>query len=428
MLVCAECFGDAVLQKLVDELVARSDDGECERHEGRAGVEIAAVAEIVDDVFRSNYTWGHYDNRTDDLFGDELIYIVAEMTGIEQDEVAEALVEALVEGDNYWPADGEEGFYREEKTFVRTQEGFEGHNRLWHEFRKSIVHGQRFFNDEARSLLGELFADLHLQMDEALESPIRLIRPGDPQSKFHRVRIANDAGERERFVKDVPLHLGPPPARKRRAGRINPSGVGAFYAGYDIDTCIAELRPPVGTIVASAEFEILQPLVVLDTTRFAKPVKEPNMFAAHHSARMAQWRFMQRFMSEIAQPVSPDDEHLDYVPTQAVADYLFNHHMFQLNGVEVKIEAIMHRSAQNGEGVNIALLGDAGVVEQKAPSKAERKPELGGPFEYLLSSLPRHPSPAGRLRVVANSYREFRVKSALFGKDGFYDNLDEDYR
>nr|WP_261454008.1 hypothetical protein [Agrobacterium fabrum] len=52
----------------------------------------------------------------------------------------------------------------------------------------------------------------------------------------------------------------------------------AFYAAFDIETCIAEMRPSVGSIVIGAEFEITKPVWVLDTTRFAGPFKEPNLF------------------------------------------------------------------------------------------------------------------------------------------------------
>ena len=337
-------------------------------------------------------------------------------------------MEALVDGDNFWPADGEEGFYREDASFVKSLDGFESHSRLWDQFRESIVHGQRFFNDQAKFLLTSLFADLHLQRDEDLTSPIYMVRPGDLRSKFFRTRIANDPGDREKFAKDIALNLGPPPARKRRPGRMNPSGVVAFYGGFDMDTCIAELRPPVGSVVAGAEFEILRPMMVLDTTKFAGPPKEPNMFAAHHSERMAQWRFMQRFMKEIAQPYSPDDEHLDYIPTQAVADYLVNHHRFQLDGETVRIEAILYRSAQNRDGINIAILGEAGVVMRGRPKPTPgRRAGTGGAFDDVTSELPRHPfaTETGRLRALPDSYAEYQVDTVRFEKVKFYDRWDD---
>lgn len=429
MLVCAQCFGDTVLQKRVDQLVLDYEEGKCDRHTDVAAVDVEHVAQIFDDVIRSNYTWGHYDNRTDDFFGEEVRTIVSNLAAAEDDDVIEALVNELMASDDYWPGDGGDPFYHEDATLVRNPGGFESHSRLWDQFRESIAHGQRFFNDQARELLGRLFQDLHLQRDQAMTKPIYLVNPGDARSKFSRVRIANDAKERETFRKDMPKHLGPPPARKRRPGRMNPSGVVAFYGGFDIDTCIAELRPPVGSTVVSAEFEILKPMVVLDTTAFASPPREPNVFSDHHSERMAQWRFMQRFMHEIAQPISPDDEHLDYIPTQAVAEYLLNHHVFELEGQQVKIEAILYRSAQNSEGINIAVLGEAGVVRNsETDAKTERKAWASGPFEDTISSLPRHPfaTEPGRLAVVPGSYREFSVESARFAKIPFYAGFEDD--
>ena len=79
---------------------------------------------------------------------------------------------------------------------------------------------------------------------------------------------------------------------------------------------------------------------------------------------MEQWTFMQSFMHEIAIPISPDDEHLDYIPTQAVAEYLQNHHRFKRDGKLTKIEGIIFSSAQYPDGRNIVLLGEASHVEQ----------------------------------------------------------------
>jgi len=72
---------------------------------------------------------------------------------------------------------------------------------------------------------------------------------------------------------------------------------------------------------------------------------------------------MTKFMHEIARPCLPEDEHLDYVPTQVVSEYLTHLHKLPSRNGHQTIDGIIYRSAQNGDGKNIAIFGDAGVVQ-----------------------------------------------------------------
>lgn len=198
---------------------------------------------------------------------------------------------------------------------------------------------------------------------------------------------------------------------------MNPSGIAAFYGAFDLDTCIAEIRPTVGSIVIGASFQILESMCVLDTTMFDAPVKEPNLFSKDHVKRMAQWSFMQRFMQEIAQPISPNDEHLDYIPTQAVAEYLINHHKFYFRGEKRSIEAVIYRSAQHPKGKNIVILGAAAAVEKlQAEKKQKPGPAYGEPFDTIVSSLSTRPETSAppRLRVDPKSLRMRQIVGATF--------------
>ena len=112
--------------------------------------------------------------------------------------------------------------------------------------------------------------------------------------------------EAEKIRDNLAGERGPPPESFRRAGRLNPAGIPAFYAAFDLDTCVAELRPSVGEGVAAAEFEITQSIFVLVMSRFIEGPGLPNLFAARALERRRQWSFMHSFMNEIAKPISPD--------------------------------------------------------------------------------------------------------------------------
>ena len=185
------------------------------------------------------------------------------------------------------------------------------------------------------------------------------LEPGDESLQIYRARKTSGAEERTRIVKDPASELGPPPEKLRRAGRMNPAGILTFYGAFDLDTCVAELRPSVGETIISAKFEITRPILVLDTTKFTGRPKPINIFSQTFITRMRLWKFMQAFMYEIARPCLPNDEHLDYIPTQVVSDYLANLHKIKQGEKEMKISAIIYRSAQNGNGKNVAIFGRA---------------------------------------------------------------------
>ena|GEM_PF-1226386 len=416
-LLCPNCFSNKGLQQRLVEIRPNYRDDRCTFHSSLKGIPVANVAEIIDEVFRNNYGLGRYNNAFyDEQEGEDLQGVLYELTGADLHDVVSAISDQLIADDYYWPPDGEEPFYSNEVSYQRSYDAFNGHSYLWNEFCESIVHGQRFFNSKAKELLFKIFDRIHLQRDIQQSNPVYAIAPGSEQATVYRVRNVGDPEARKKIREDVPAHMGPPPSRLRRPGRMNPSGVGALYAGFDLETCVAEMRPTVGDVIVSAQFEITEPLWVLDTTRFSGGFKEPNLFSKDHIRRTAQWRFMQRFMVEIARPISRNDEHLDYIPTQAVAEYLLNHHDFHVGGSKHRIEAIIYRSAQHPEGKNIVILGDACAIEAQPVQPKTKTTSYGEPFDNLLSSLPRFRSPgiAPRMRFKDGSVREYKVQSAAF--------------
>jgi len=364
---------------------------------------MVAIAEIVDEVFRANFNFGgvSYYNDPEDpgLHGPQRGELLNEtiwgLTEPINDDVANALVEQLIEDDYYRPQDGEDPFYLEDVPYERV-EAEAGHDGLWRSFCQTVTHEQRFLNPKAADLLGEIFKYIHLQRDHSQQRPVYRLGPKDGV-RLHRARVASDA-IRISIEEDPARQMGPPPPRLGKPNRMNPSGIPALYASFDIETCVSELRPLVGTGVIVAGFEPARDVVVLDTTRFAAPVKEPNLFSKDHVRRVSQWLFMQRFMREIAKPISPDDEHLDYVPTQFVAEYLSKMHVVRIGKDRLHIDAIVYRSTQHPDGKNIVLLGEAaqvkGVPEERtatfpdwALSIAEPVPPKNPGVAYIPGSL-----------------------------------------
>ena len=363
MLVCPDCFEETGLQRRIEEIRPQFDEGKCDHHDTKKGVPATEVAEILREVIQNNYHHSGVDLYGEPT-GDDLIAVLYDLTRADNHDVIEELQSALIGGDHWWPGDGNEPFFSDEVGYsIITQYLDDGRSMKWSNFRQEIISRRRFFSGKAKTILTELFDGLHLLRDNRNESAIRMLDTGS--LTLFRGRKANSPIDRRRIKKAPSKVLGPPPEKLRGAGRMNPSGIPVFYGALDIETCLAELRPAVGETIIAAEFDLLKPIIVLDTTKFESPPKPPNMFAKTYNERLSLWGFMAEFMTEISLPCLPNDEHLDYIPTQVVAEYLIHEHKVKVAGVERHIDGLIFRSAQNPDGKNVVLFGSAGLVERE---------------------------------------------------------------
>lgn len=402
MNVCPECFSDRGLGRRIQQVRPRRSVADCDFHP-RKGVPIEVVAEIVDPVFRSLYVGqGDDGNPWMENRGDTLLEALLDLTGAELDQVGNALIAALFARDHYRPQRGEGPMYDNDLLYTWQGDGQGHHWKSWADFRRSLMFDRRFFNPDAEGWLNSLFKGVQSQRNRQGEGPCYMVNPGDPQARFFRARRADSWAEAERIRHSLARELGPPPESLRRAGRLNPAGIPAFYAAFDLDTCVAELRPSVGGSVAAAQFEITKPIFVLDMTRFVEEPGRPNLFAARALERRRQWAFMSSFMEEIARPVSPDQEHLEYLPTQAVAEFLNKRFTVAFADERRAVDAIIFRSAQHPEGKNIALLGDAAVVGE-TEGEVRPKPDLGHSVDAWLDLELDLAKPDRRARIVPHA-------------------------
>ncbi len=126
-------------------------------------------------------------------------------------------------------------------------------------------------------------------------------------------------------------------------GRVNPVGLPALYMATTEPTAIAEVRPWVGKLVSVAQMKVMQDLKVLDCSsehfdQFVFYMEEPQDPRIREEA---VWRDLCRALSE---PITTDAVHVDYIPTQIVAEFL------RSKG----FEGIVYKSLL-GEGSNVAL-------------------------------------------------------------------------
>ena len=101
------------------------------------------------------------------------------------------------------------------------------------------------------------------------------------------------------------------------AGRVNPKGIAYFYLSDDSKTAMAELRPWKKEQVSLACFQVQKNLTIIDcsndTTRNPIFLEEPEPSRREEIV----WTYINKGFAE---PISAQNQELDYIPTQILAE------------------------------------------------------------------------------------------------------------
>ena len=291
--------------------------------------------------------------------GEPVLFAI--MEAAELPEAAAADVQSLLEeqfADWDSQVGGEETEYESESQYeLRGVDDSEWMSR-WRRFDGALRSEARFFSADAIDYLNSVFLGIEALRDQSGVSLITEIGPGCEIASLFRARVFQDEGKLLEALGRPDLHIGPPPSALAISGRMNARGISVFYGANDTDVAVAEVRPPVGSKVAVAQFVVQRSLLLLDLTKLARVVETGSLFDPEHSKRLARASFLRKLSTIITEPVMPDDEALDYLPTQAVADFLATSHGANLDG-------IIYPSIQlGGNALNVCLFHKAADVEQ----------------------------------------------------------------
>ena len=251
----------------------------------------------------------------------------------------------------------------------------------WNNFRREIETQARFFGPYAETTLSQIFADLETLRTIIGEPVVREIGPQDDERYVYRARKAHSTDELYRILKSPQDELGPPPSEFAAAGRMNSTGIPAFYGAMDRKTCVAEVRPPVGSRVVTGKFEILKTVRLLDLNLLERVFVETSHFDERYSEQYGRYAFLRQLVTEITVPVMPQDEAKEYLATQAIADFL----AFK---VSPRLDGILFRSSQtDGTGQNVVLFNHASYVAPilvpPGTSLDVRMPQADGDDDFI---------------------------------------------
>ena len=166
-----------------------------------------------------------------------------------------------------------------------------------------------------------------------------------------------DDGTGRRWMDEIPYspkRMIPLP-RNAREGRINPRGIAYLYLATDHKTAISEVRPAAGMRVTVAKFRTTKQMTVVNLTAETPEQGLPATgFLWYASVMQRRGKVSQEEIDgsvwaqidiAFSKPVGPDDEHLNYVPTQIIAELIASENY----------DGIIYRSGLNEDGFNLAL-------------------------------------------------------------------------
>ena len=373
--ICINCIGDKFIKRHIEQNGEAELCDKCGKED--KCINIRNLAEMVDEVYRQYYKPGEQipkfypdqDNPDWEMAGEDPNFIIQEMLEVD-DNIADELFNILSSMESYdVEREGENPYYDmafnyEEKPIYDYE-----FSELWKEFCKRIKHFSRFFDAEAINLLNEIFNDLVKYPHYGDLPPIRDFGNAENERYIYRARKSDEDQKIINLIRNPYKELGCPPHNKATGGRMNPVGISVFYGAFDRETCIAELRLPVGSKVISGKFEIIDKLIVLDLTVINNIYDYLSMFDPDYVRKLNKIRFLRKFEKELSKPVLPGDELLDYLPVQALIEYLGNY-------FKPQIDALIYPAVQmGGDKKNIVLFNHAAVVEIPNESKTEYKPQ-----------------------------------------------------
>lgn len=154
---------------------------------------------------------------------------------------------------------------------------------------------------------------------------------------------------------------------------MNAVGVRAFYGCTDVETAVAEARTPVGGTAIVGKFEFINPVEILDLRIVDEDFKTGiSWFDPDLEDTVSYRNFVHELHALIRRPVLPDDEQIDYLPTQMVAEYLASKGFAGALFRSALLGDNTHEDKDGPDGLNIILFASNSVIrDEMSPAKRE---------------------------------------------------------
>lgn len=341
--LCSGCVSDHYLSA---KIKSEGEEASCSFCEDLTNTfSLGRIAELTEQAFSE-----HFERTSDqpsdwdyvrikeldfewDREGDQVPYVIAEIAGVNED-VAEVITKILEDRHSDWELAkiGEEAEFDRNSHYQR--KAVYSHNRHrdeWSRFERRIQNECRFLGRKSQGVLDDVFDGIGQFVTRDNQPVIREIGPASGLTTLFRARVFQSIEGMFEGLSRPDQKVGPLPPGKASSGRMNAQGISVFYGALHPDTAVAEVRPPVGSHVVVAEFELLRPLRVLDISALKQILIQLSYFDPDHRPLLERVAFLKELSGKITRPAMPEREHVDYLVTQVIADYLASEH--QLDGL-----------------------------------------------------------------------------------------------
>ncbi|MGH8689315.1 MAG: RES family NAD+ phosphorylase [Burkholderiales bacterium] len=408
--LCYHCVGENYLCAEIKREGKRGRCSYCQRLAKSYTIE--DMAERIDTAFEQHFIQLPDDGNDD---GEPVVSAIENAADISEEAAAD--IQAILEDKHYdhEAAKCGEGCkfasnsYYEEKgvdEFVWQEE--------WRYFERSLKAEARFFSRIAAAHLAKIFGSVD-KMSTTNGKPLVVdAGPDKSLSAIYRARVFQSVETLKLALCRPDEQLGSPSMIDAAAGRMNARGISVFYGANEPAVAIAEVRPPVGSQVAVARFDIIRSLRLLDLTALSSVREGGSIFDFGLAERLERTTFLRSLTDRIARPVMPDDEAFDYLITQAIADFLATENDPLLDGIVFpSVQAtdnalnivLFHKAARvkaieipNGTEIKATtgMTTEEGwepwySVSERVPANVEEKKEDEFPI-FHLGMLPRYDS------------------------------------
>ena len=328
--------------------------------------------------------------------GQQAEYLTMDIANVSE-EISGDVARTLSGRYAYWAGKyGEENPYDSEAYYEESNPDDIDFRHGWQSFRNELMYRERFFPQIAEPVLAEIFGDLGALTTYDGTPVIREVTPPYQDFSIWRARTAQSDKELSNILESPDQQLGSPPSSSAEVGRMNAKGVSVFYGAMDPDTCVAEVRPPVGSNVVLGRFQLLREVKLLDLGALSKVFADASYFEPDYAVKKGRASFIRHLVSEISRPVMPRDIDREYLPTQFVASYLAHRATPNLDGI------IFPSSQTEGDGQNIVLFNHARGIEPYRLSRGSKTiVDINSPTEdddddsiFITESVPSIPPAA----------------------------------
>lgn len=352
--VCFDCIDDFYLKKIIKDEGTPLECTVCGNKSNNA-FSVEQLGKLLEPIMHKHFLpgdsvkeFGKGDDEWWEQKGDPMSWAVQTVLN-QYFDFADEIVDAVIEAEDIGPHDAVNSLWDKTSNYVARPSEPGPFFYEWENTLNELKHSRRFFSPAAQNLFGKLFDGVeHLRAwNGKLFQPV--VRHLPAGTTLFRARICKSPSMLLDIANDPFKHVGPPSKEHAQAGRMNPEGVNVFYGSREMDTCLAETRPALGSDVAIITLKTTKSIRVLDFSRLerSRGGKALSYFQPDYEEQVNKRDFLRHIHRLISQHVVPGRES-DYLITQTMSEYLAHVHQKPFDG-------ILFNSTQRERGTNVVL-------------------------------------------------------------------------